>query len=158
MTRLYSNAVAMANNADPCVPNDQGPWFGDAFDSGDASKPGELAVPLTNGTGQATFKILPFEYDPSVGPIAFYILGAVIPQGVTFDPDIAVKTDPTTGQVMSGHVMYANAGSTVTVTVKFDSTYVKPGPLAPSTVQLLIVARTEDKSRYNLWWADLAPQ
>ena len=155
--RLFSNAVAMANNNDPCLPSD-GAWFGAAFDSGNAAKPGELTVTLTGGAGEGTFKILPFAYDASVGPIAFYVPKSLVPAGVTFEPDFAAGTDPTTGMPAPGKPIYANPGSTVSIKVKFDSTYMKPGPFSPPAVQLLIVARTEDKKRFNLWWADIFAQ
>ena len=155
--RLFSNAIAMANNDDPCLPK-EGPWFGAAFDSGDATTPGELKVTLTGGAGEGTFKILPFAYDPSVGPIAFYVPKSLVPAGVTFEPDFAAGTDPATGMPAPGQPIYANPGSTVTMKVKFDSSYQKPMGLQ-QTLQLLIVARTADKSRYNLWWAaTLLPQ
>jgi hypothetical protein len=146
----------MANSGDPCLPAD-GPWFGAAFDSGDAQNPGELKVTRTNGAGEATFKIIPFAYDNSVGPIAFYIPKSLVPAGVTFDPDFAAGIDPTTNKPAPGAPIYANPGSTVTIKVKVDSTY-QPSSILMPEFQLLIVARNADKSRYNLWWADILPQ
>ena len=155
--RLFSNAIAMANNDDPCLPSD-GPWFGASFDSGDAAKPGELTVTLTAGAGQGTFKILPFAYDAAVGPIAFYVPASLIPAGVTFEPDFAVgKT--MAGTPAPGQVIWANPGSTVNMTVKIDPSYQKPiGFGQPTAIQLVIVARNQDKSRLNLWWADINAQ
>lgn len=155
--RLYSNAIAMANSGDPCIPTDAA-WFGAAFDSGDTTNPNELKVTLSGGTGQGTFKVLPFAYDSSVGPVAFYVPKSLVPAGVTFDPDFAAGVDPKTGMAAPGQPIYANPGSTVTIKVKFDSSYQKPGPLSPPAVQLLIVARTADKKRYNLWWSDIYAQ
>ena len=164
--QLYSNATVAADNAaptgpntNPCVPSTDGPYFGAAFWSGDTSNSGQnqsvLAVTLaSNGTGTGTFNIEPFEYDPSVGPIEFFVAGSFLPAGVTLDPDIAIRSDPSNpnGPPL-GTRLWANAGSTIPIKVNFDSTYMNDG----QPVQVLVVAETQSK-RLNIWWASIQPK
>jgi len=114
-------------------------------------------VPLAqDGSGAAMFKLEPFAYDNTVGPIQFFIVGSVVPAGVTFDPDIAVRADPMNpmGPPL-GNRIWGNPGSTTSVKVTFAAGWDQLGLRQP--VQVLVIARTMD-GRTNNWWASIQPQ
>jgi hypothetical protein len=151
--RLWSNSVAVADNADPCLPADANTkWFGAALDSG-GSDPSIINVTRdASGKGSTSFKIDAFEYDSSFGPIGFYVIGSLLPTGVTMTPNIAINVDASGNQ--TGAVAYANAGGVYTATVNVDATYTGGGE--PITV--LIISRNETKTHYNIWWGTLIIQ
>jgi len=149
--RLWSNSVAVANNADPCVPvDDNTKWFGAGLVSGNTD-PAIINVTRNaqSKSGSQTFKIEAWEMDPSFGPIGFYIIGSLLPAGVTITPNIAINTDANGNQ--TGAVAYLNAGGTFNGTVNVSSAYVPDGQ--PITV--LIISRNETKTHYNIWWGVL---
>lgn len=149
--RLFSNAAAKLNNVNPCLPDDTAPFFGAGLYGNDASNPSHITISRTGGAGTATIKIDPFSYDPSFGPVGFYVVGSLLPKGVSISPDIAVRADPAHPGMKLGMVAYGNPGSTNTFTVNVDSTFTSTG--RPST--FLIIARNLAKTRYNIWWGSL---
>jgi hypothetical protein len=156
--RLYSNNVAIANVADPCLPSDGKAYFGASFygDTGAGADVNTITVKRdSSGNGQATFNIEPFAYDSTVGPVRFYIYGPVVPAGVTFSPDVSRRPDPSNPNNILGAAIWGNPGSTTPITIKVDSTYV-PDAQSPR-IELLIVAQTQD-GRFNVWWANANAQ
>ena len=151
--RLWSNSVAVANNADPCVPADANtPWFGAGLYSGGTDQ-SLISITLdASGKGSAQIKIEPFSFDPNFGAMGFYVVGSLLPAGVTLTPDIAVRTDAS-GMKM-GSVAYGNPGSTTTVTVNVDSTYQANG----QPITFLILSRNVAKTHHNIWWGTLIIQ
>jgi hypothetical protein len=151
--RIFSDATAAKGNLNPCL-TDDGPFFGVGLWSGGSDQSQISITRDQNGNGSATFKLEPFAYDQSVGPIQFYTIGSLIPAGVTFQPDIARRKDMN-GNIL-GTILWGAAGSTATITVKVDSTY-QPGLLG-GPVPLLFIARNADKSRTNVWWGSVSIQ
>lgn len=148
--RLWSNSVAVANNADPCIPTDANTkWFGAGLYSGNTD---QSLINITldgSGKGSAQIKIEPFSYDPNFGAMGFYVVGSLLPTGVTLTPDIAVRRDAQGNQL--GAVAYGNPGSTTNVTVNVDATYQPNG----QPITFLIIARNLTKTHYNVWWGTL---
>lgn len=149
--RLWSDAAAALNNVNPCIPDDTAPFFGAGLYGNSTSDPSVINITRSGGTGSATIKIEPFSYDPSFGAVGFYVVGSLLPKGVTLSPDIAVRKDPNNPGGKLGMVAYGNPGSTTTVTVNVDSTFQPTG--RPAT--FLIIARNVTKTRYNIWWGSL---
>jgi hypothetical protein len=167
--RMYSDLTAQMDNADPngknvnpCLTNDPSEaYFGVGFWSGETADQSTLHMQLAQDcTGEATFKLEPFSYDPNIGPIQFQIYGNAVPPGMTFDPDVAVRKDPShpSGPPTSGAPIWGVPGSTTTVKVKVDPAFC-PAPFMQPTpiVQLLVLAKTVD-GRANVWWANIQSQ
>ena len=148
--RIYSDAAAALNNVNPCVPDDTAPFFGAGLYGTDAANPSVIQIPRTASKGSVTVKIEPFSYDPNFGAVGFYVVGSLLPAGVTLSPDIAVRTK--NGMKM-GSVAYGNPGSTTMLTVSVDSTFPAAQVGHPQT--FLIIARNVTKTRYNIWWGTL---
>lgn len=151
--RLWSNSVAVANNADPCLPADANTmWFGAGLYSGGTD---QSLISITrdgSGKGSAQIKIEPFSYDPNFGAMGFYVVGSLLPTGVSLTPDIAIRTDAQGNKM--GMVAYGNPGSTTNVTVNVDSTYVANG----QPITFLVISRNVTKTHYNIWWGTLVIQ
>ena len=149
--RLYSQTAAVANNTEPCLPPDTGTeWFGAGWVMTQTNA--ELVSITRNSqtkTGTATVKVEAWEMDPSFGPIGFYVVGSLLPAGVTMTPNIAINVDSSGNQ--TGAVQYANAGGVVSVTINVASTYVADG----QPITLLLISRNETKSHYQIWWGNL---
>lgn len=147
--RMYSDSAAAAGTADPCLPGD-GPYFGAGLYGNNPSDLHVVTITRDNtGKGSATIKIEPFAMDPSVGPIGFYVVGSLVPDGVTLSPNIARKRDAN-GNVV-GMRIWGNPGSTTEVKVNVDATFqptLRPTPF-------LVVAQTQDLVRVNIWWGTL---
>jgi len=146
--QIFSDATAAKGNLNPCIP-DNGPFFGAGLWSGNSEESQITISTDQSGKGSAKFKIEPFAYDPSFGPIAFYAVGSWLPAGVTLTPDIARRRD-SAGNVI-GTKIWGNPGSTSEITISVDSTFQNNGQPVP----ILIIAHNYDKSRFNIWWGSL---
>ncbi|MGZ7087527.1 MAG: hypothetical protein ACXVIH_14460, partial [Ilumatobacteraceae bacterium] len=144
--RLWSNSIAIANNADPCIPVDANTmWFGAGLYSGNSDQSVINVTLDASGKGSAQFKIEPFAFDPSFGPVGFYVVGSLLPAGITLTPDIAVRT---VNGMRVGAVAYGNPGSTTNLTVNVAPPYTADG----NPITFLIIARNVTKTHYNIWW------
>ncbi len=149
--RLYSQTVAVANNDEPCLPADPGTqWFGAGWVMS-ASSPESITITRNSQskTGSAKVNIETWEMDPSFGPIGFYVVGSLLPTGVTMTPNININVDAQGNQ--TGAVAYANAGGVTPVTINVASTYLAVG----LQITLLLISRNETKTHYQIWWGSL---
>jgi hypothetical protein len=152
--KIFSDAAAAAGNKpfcpDPSVASD--PFWGAGVYSG-GTNDAVISVTRTGGKGSATFKIEPFSYDPNFGAMSFYVVGSLLPAGVTLTPDIARRADPNNPGGVLGMRAYGLPGSTTTVTLNVDSTF--PAASVGKVNPILVIAQTPDKSRLSIWWASL---
>ena len=150
--RIFSDAAAAAGNKpfclDPVDPNSK--FWGTALYSG-GTNDNAISISRTGGKGSATVKFEPFSYDPNFGAMSFYVVGSLLPKGVTLTPDIARRADPANPGGTLGMRAYGLPGSTTMVTFNVDSTFTGVGTVNP----ILIIAQTPDRSNLSIWWASL---
>ena len=150
--KVFSDANAAAGNKwwcpDPSKPND--PYWGAGVYSG-GTNDAVIKVSRTGGKGSTTFKIEPFSYDPNFGPMSFYVVGSLLPAGVSLTPDIARRADPNNPGGVLGMRAYGVPGSTTTVTLNVDNTFSSVGQVIP----ILVIAQSLDRTRVSTWWASL---
>jgi hypothetical protein len=152
--KVFSDANAAAGNKwfcpDPSLPND--PYWGAGLYSG-GTNDSVISISRTGGKGSATIKIEPFSYDPNAGAMSFYVVGSLLPAGVTLTPDIARRADPNNPGGVLGARAYGVPGSTTTVTVNVDNTF--PAASVGRVNPILIIAQSLDKTKASIWWASL---
>ncbi|HWE29796.1 MAG TPA: hypothetical protein VHB97_17420 [Polyangia bacterium] len=150
--KIFSDAAAAAGNKpfcpDPSVATD--PFWGAGLYSG-GTNDAVISVTRTGGKGSATFKIEPFSYDPNFGAMSFYIVGSLLPAGVTLTPDIARRADPNNPGGVLGMRAYGLPGSTTMVTLNVDNTF--PATSVGQVNPILIIAQTPDRAKLSIWWA-----
>jgi len=152
--KIFSDANAAAGNKqfcpDPSVASD--PYWGAGLYSG-GTNDAVISVTRTAGKGSATFKIEPFSYDPNFGAMSFYVVGSLLPAGVTLTPDIARRADPNNPGGVLGMRAYGLPGSTTTVTLNVDNTF--PAASVGKVNPILIIAQSPDRTKLSIWWASL---
>ena len=152
--KIFSDAAAAAGNKwfcpDPNAPND--PFWGTALYSG-GTNDNAVSIARTAGKGSATVKFEPFSYDPNFGAMSFYVVGSLLPAGVTLTPDIARRADPNNPGGVLGMRAYGLPGSTTMVTINVDSTF--PAASVGKVNPILIIAQTPDRAKLSIWWASL---
>jgi hypothetical protein len=152
--KVFSDANAAAGNKwwcpDPSLPND--PYWGAGLYSG-GTNDAVISISRTGGKGSATIKIEPFSYDPNFGPMSFYVVGSLLPAGVTLMPDIARRADPNNPGGVLGMRAYGVPGSTTMVTVNVDNTF--PAASVGKVNPILIIAQSLDKTKVSIWWGSL---
>jgi hypothetical protein len=144
--RLYSSAVAAANMANPCIPDDGPTFFGATVLSSDAQHPARITV---KRGGSTDFKVETFAMG-TVGAIGFAFAGDFLPPtGLSFSPDYLRRLDPM-GKVI-GVAGHGWAGTYFPVTLSADASTM------PGTYSLMLFSWI-GKTRLDLFWASVVVQ